>query len=256
MAVRLSTPKFSYFSAMIKVLRKIWAVWGILVFGIQLLIWTPITTIVFLLIGRRGEKTIIWMGHHMIAPATLFLTGVFRRQHGREVLHGKGPFVIVSNHRSFLDILINAAAYPGVYKFLSKKEMTKIPVWGLTVKRLCILVDRKSAESRAESMERMRQALQSGFSILLYPEGTRNRTDEPLTDFFDGAFRLASETGYPMAVMTLYDPRKYNDPRAGLDLSPGMVNVHWDLVEDCGSKSVEELKSAARTAMLSHLPSH
>ena len=73
-------------------------------------------------------------------------------------------------------------------------------------------MDRKSPESRAESVERMRQALQSGFSILLYPEGTRNRGDQPLTDFYDGAFRLAAETGFPMAVMTLNDPRKYNDP--------------------------------------------
>jgi 1-acyl-sn-glycerol-3-phosphate acyltransferase len=239
---------------MIRVLRGIWAIYGILVFGIQLVIWTPITTVAFLVFGRRAEKTIIWMGHHMIAPATLFLTGVFRRNRGRAVLQGKGPFVIVSNHRSFLDILINAAAYPGVYKFLSKKEMTKIPVWGLTVRRLCILVDRQSPESRAESMERMRQALEQGFSILLYPEGTRNRGDEPLQDFYDGAFRLAHETGYPLAVMTLHDPRTYNDPRRnrGLDLSPGIVDVHWDLIEGTSDKSVETLKAETRAAMLSH----
>ncbi len=238
---------------MFKVLRKVWAVYGILVFGIQLLIWTPITTIVFLTIGRRGEKTIIWMGHHIIAPVTLFFTGVFRRVHGREHLHGKGPFVIVSNHRSFLDILINAAAYPGVYKFLSKKEMTKIPIWGLTVRRLCILVDRKSPESRAESVERMREALKAGFSILLYPEGTRNRGETPLTEFYDGAFRLAADTGYPIAIQTLIDPRKYNDPRRGLDLSPGIVDVYWDLIEGTGTQSVEELKHKTREAMLSHL---
>jgi 1-acyl-sn-glycerol-3-phosphate acyltransferase len=238
---------------MFKVLRGIWAVYGILVFGIQLIIWTPMTTIAFLLFGQRAEKTIIWMGHHMIAPATLFLTGVFRRQHGRAVLRGKGPFVIVSNHRSFLDILINASAYPGVYKFLSKKEMVKIPVWGITVRRLCILVDRKSAESRAESYENMRKALEAGFSILLYPEGTRNRTEEPLKDFYDGAFRLAAETGFPLAVMTLNDPRKYNDPRRGLDLSPGMVDVYWDLVEDTGNQTTEGLREKTKELMLSHL---
>lgn len=238
---------------MFKVLRAIWAVYGILVFGIQLIIWTPMTTIAFLLFGRRAEKTIIWMGHHMIAPATLFLTGVFRRQHGRKVLRGKGPFVIVSNHRSFLDILINASAYPGVYKFLSKKEMVKIPVWGITVRRLCILVDRKSAESRAESYENMRKALQAGFSILLYPEGTRNRTEEPLKDFYDGAFRLAAETGFPLAVMTLNDPRKYNDPRRGLDLRPGIVDVYWDLIEDTGNQTTEALREKTKELMLSHL---
>jgi 1-acyl-sn-glycerol-3-phosphate acyltransferase len=243
------------FPTMIQALRKIWAVYGIVVFGIQLLVWTPIMTASFLIFGQRAEKTIIWMGHHMIASATLFLTGVFRIQHNRQALKGKGPFVIVSNHRSFLDILINASAYPGVYKFLSKEEMTKIPVWGISVRRLSIVVDRKSATSRSESMERMRKELYAGFSILLYPEGTRNRTEQPLTDFFDGAFRLAAETGFPIAVMTLHDPRKCCDPRRGLDLSPGSVNVHWDLIEETGGKTVEELKEGTRAAMLTHLQS-
>jgi 1-acyl-sn-glycerol-3-phosphate acyltransferase len=237
---------------MFKVLRKVWAMYGVLVFGIQLLIWTPITTIAFLVFGRRAEKTIIWMGHHVIAPVTLLLTGVFRRVHGRKQLAGKGPFVIVSNHRSFLDILINASAYPGTYKFLSKKEMVKIPIWGLTVRRLCILVDRKSAESRAESFERMKEALDAGFSILLYPEGTRNRTKEPLTPFFDGAFRLAAVSGYPLAVMTLNDPRKYNDPVRELDLRPGIVDVYWDVIEETNSQSVDGLKERTQNLMLSH----
>lgn len=238
---------------MLNLLRKIWAVYGVVVFFIQLLIWTPITTVLFLLFGRKAEKSMIWTGFHIIAPVSLFLTGVFRKQHGREVLNGKGPFVIVSNHRSFLDILINASAFPGVYKFLSKKEMTKIPVWGITVRRLCILVDRKSPESRAESVERMREALQSGFSILLYPEGTRNRTEEPLTDFYDGAFRLAAETGFPLAVVTLNDPRRYNDPRRGLDLSPGLVHCYWDVIEGTGEKSATELKEKTKELMLKHL---
>src|SRR5687767_13113760 len=101
---------------MFTVLRKIWAVYGILVFGILLLIWTPFATLAFLIFGPRAEKAVIWQGHHIIAPLTLFLTGVFRRQHNRHILKGKGPFVIVSNHRSFLDILINASAFPGEYK--------------------------------------------------------------------------------------------------------------------------------------------
>jgi 1-acyl-sn-glycerol-3-phosphate acyltransferase len=235
-----------------QILRSIWALFGVLVFGTQLLLLIPTMLIGFLLFGPKAEKTMIWLGHHLIAPLTLFLTGVTRTQHNRLVLQGKGPFVIVSNHRSFLDILINAAAFPGLYKFLSKKEMISIPVWGFVVKRLCILVDRKSAESRAKSMSIMRAELGRGFSILIYPEGRRNRGTEPLTEFYDGAFRLAKETGYPMAVMTLHDPRELNDPRKGLDLSPGKVQVHWDLVEQTSEKSLEELKVEVREKMLSH----
>jgi 1-acyl-sn-glycerol-3-phosphate acyltransferase len=241
---------------MLKVLRGAWAVYGILAFGIQLLLWIPVMLVSFLLLGRRAERAMIWIGHHMIAPLTLFLVGVRRTQHGREMLAGKGPFVIVSNHRSFLDILINAASFPDIYKFLSKKEMTKIPIWGFVVGRLCILVDRKSPESRAASMERMREALQAGYSILLYPEGSRNRTHAPLGDYFDGAFRLAAETGFPLAIMTLNDPRRCNDPRKGLHLQPGHVDVHWDLILETDGRPLAELKAETRALMTQHLPDY
>lgn len=238
---------------MLNVLRKIWAVYGVLVFFLQLLVWLPVMLVCFLVLGERGERPMIWVGHHLVAPFTLLMTGVFRRVEGKEKLRGKGPFVIVSNHRSFLDILINAAAFPGLYKFLSKQEMTRIPVWGTIVRRLCILVDRKSQESRMESYQQMKKTLEKGFSILLYPEGTRNRTGQPLKDFYDGAFRLATETGYPLAIITLNDSGKLNDPVRELDLSPGRVRVSWDLIEETGSKSAEELREMTKTAMLSHL---
>lgn len=207
----------------------------------------------FLIFGYRAEKLMIWIGHHLIAPFTLFMSGVFRTVRGKEKLKGKGPFIIVSNHRSFLDILINAAAFPGLYKFLSKKEMTKIPIWGTVVKRMCILVDRKSADSRKESYVQMKATLEKGFSILLYPEGTRNRTEAPLTDFYDGAFRLAVESGYPLAIMTLNDSGKYNDPVRELDLAPGLVKVDWDLIEHTGEMTIEDLKAQTRKVMLGHL---
>jgi 1-acyl-sn-glycerol-3-phosphate acyltransferase len=241
---------------MLQVLRGAWAVYGILAFGIQLLLWIPVIVVSFLVLGRRAEWAIIWIGHHVIAPVTLFLVGVRRSQQGRAVLDGKGPFVIVSNHLSFLDILINAAAFPGIYKFLSKKEMTKIPIWGFVVGRLCILVDRKSPESRAASMERMREALQSGYSILIYPEGSRNRTHAPLSDYYDGAFRLAAETGFPLAVMTLHDPRRCNDLRKGLHLQPGRVDVYWDLIPETAGRPPGMLKDQTRAFMASHLPDY
>jgi hypothetical protein len=53
--------------------------------------------------------------------------------------------------------------------------------------------------------------------------------------------------------MTLNDPRKYNDPNRELDLAPGLVHVHWDLIEDTGKLDIESLKSQTRQAMLSHL---
>lgn len=234
-------------------LRKLFAIYGAVIFFIQLILWLPAMLISFLIFGYRAERVMIWVGHHLIAPFTLLMCGVFRKVEGKEKLKGKGPFIIVSNHRSFLDILINASAFPGLYKFLSKKEMTKIPIWGTIVKRMCILVDRKSPDSRKESYVQMKTTLEKGFSILLYPEGTRNRSNEPLKDFYDGAFRLAAESGYPMAIMTLNDSGKLNDPTRELDLCPGIVKANWDLIENTGSKTLEELREKTREIMLERL---
>jgi 1-acyl-sn-glycerol-3-phosphate acyltransferase len=101
----------------------------------------------------------------------------------------------------------------------------------------------------------MRRTLSRGFSILLYPEGTRNRkrSEMALKDFYDGAFKLASQTGFPLAVMTLNDSGKLNDPIREFDLSPGLVEVDWDLIMETKDVAVEDLREQTRTLMLSHL---
>lgn len=236
-----------------RILRAIWAIYGTIYFVVQLSIFLPIFWVMVRIFGKRVERLVIWLAHHWIGKSTLFVTGVWRRVHNKDLVRQGEPYIIVSNHRSFLDILIDAAAYPGVYKFLSKKEMVKVPVFGIIVKRLCILVDRSSKESRQESYNNMKAALEDGYSVLLYPEGTRNRTDAPLKDFYDGAFRLASETGYPLAVITMDDPGKLNTPLRTLDLSPGWVDVTWAVIPETKGLDLEILKAQTRALMLKAL---
>jgi 1-acyl-sn-glycerol-3-phosphate acyltransferase len=208
-----------------------------------------------LLFGERGSRVPTWYGFHVIAPVTLFLSGIWLKVKGRKKLRKGGPYIVVSNHRSFLDILINASTFPGIYKFLSKKELTKAPVFGIYVKGLTILVDRSSPESRHESFQNLIKALESGKSVMIYPEGTRNRKpqESPLKDFYDGAFRLASETGKPLAVVTLNDPGKHNDPVREFDLWPGWVRVNWEVITDTRGRDPEELKKHTRELMLEML---
>ncbi|MEM6268952.1 MAG: lysophospholipid acyltransferase family protein [Bacteroidota bacterium] len=235
-----------------RILRSVYAVYGVLVFLVHLLLFIPFLFLGLLIFGQRAIRPLIWYAHHGIAGVTLFLSGIWLRVKGRELVRHDGPFIIVSNHRSFLDILIDAVCFPGGYKFLSKKEMVKVPVFGVLVKRMCILVDRKDAESRHQSFENMKQALDDGFSVLLYPEGTRNRTPEVdrIKKYYDGAFRLASETGRPLAVITLNDPGRHNDPIRELDLWPGWINCQWDLITDTQGRGIEDLKAETRKIMM------
>lgn len=137
-------------------------------------------------------------------------------------------YVFVCNHRSQLDIPLFARACVNTFRFLSKIEVTKLPLIGYVVKRLYITVDRKSKEDRAKSVLRMQDSLlKEKISVVLFPEGTRNRTTEPLIDFKDGAFRLAIETQLPIAILTILNSSGFSPANKFLQLKPGTLKAIW-----------------------------
>ena len=236
---------------LIRILRSAYSIYGAIVFVIHLLLFIPFLFLGLLLFGQRSIRPLIWYAHHSIARVTLFFSFVWIGVKGREKVRGDGPYIIVSNHRSFLDILIDAISFPGIYKFLSKEEMVKVPIFGVLVKRMCILVNRKDEESRKRSYDNMVRALDEGFNVLLYPEGTRNRAKElGLKEFYAGAFRLASETGRPLAIASLNDPGRLNLPQHTLDLAPGWVRVRWNVIRETAGRPVEELMEETRALLL------
>lgn len=114
-------------------------------------------------------------------------------------------FVIVANHISYLDTVNIYASIPEYFRTLAKKEMVKVPVFGFVYKQLAILVDRSSPESRAKSMRLMWRQLRNECHITVFPEGTFNETDEPMKEFYDGAFRLAINAQTPILPLLFPD---------------------------------------------------
>lgn len=209
-------------------LRKIWAVYGILVFFILWIALLPLYLFAFAFFPSSWVKYIIWFSHQVYTRLFFGLTLIRFQVEGLERLDRKQTYVIVSNHLTTLDFMINARAYPGVYKFLAKEELTKIPIFGwLIVKKLCVLVNRRDKSSRSRSMSNLQSAIQEGYSIFLYPEGTRNRSKDPLLPFHKGAFIAAIETGTPIAIQTLIGVKKISGLASGLDYWPGKVKIVW-----------------------------
>jgi 1-acyl-sn-glycerol-3-phosphate acyltransferase len=173
---------------------------------------------------------------------------------GREHLDPKQSYVLVGNHSSSLDFIVNGHAFPGVFRFLAKQELLKIPVFGFIVKKMCLVVDRSSAMSRARSVVALKQQLAEGWSIFIYPEGSRNDSDQPLGPFFDGAFRIAVQTGAPLAVQTIVNIRQITVNGTGL--RPGVVRIVWEKpisTEGLGSADIEPLKVKAENMMRARL---
>jgi 1-acyl-sn-glycerol-3-phosphate acyltransferase len=212
--------------------------------------------IAFTFFGDRFEKQMIYLAYKISCRFILIMSGIRLEIIGAEKIDPKASYIIASNHQSTIDIPVNANTFPGLFKFLSKAEAAKVPVFGAVIRRICILLDRKSQESRKKSYKELRRQADLGYSVLIYVEGTRNRSKELLQPFFDGAFRLALETGLPIAVQTLKNTGKISDPKRLLDLSPGKVTCYWDIVHpdpNWTDKDIPAFKELVRNIMLERL---
>ena len=113
-------------------------------------------------------------------------------------------YVIIANHTSIMDVMIPCLLFPHhPICFVGKKELVKIPIFGMIYKRICVMVDRNSAKSRADVYRRCAERMEEGDSIVIFPEGgVPDNTFVILDQFKDGAFILSSKHQYPIAVFT------------------------------------------------------
>ena len=172
---------------------------------------------------------------------------------GREKIDLNKSYIYSSNHTSFLDAPGLALGVPTQFRPLAKKELKKIPIFGLIVRVVTIVVDRSSPASRRKSIENLKSILKQGISILIFPEGTQNRTDQPLQPFYDGAFRIALQTETAIAPIMILNAGKLMAP-SSLSVRPGKIKVLFaDPIEVKGltMEDLPELKRRTREVMLS-----
>ena len=129
-----------------------------------------------------------------------------------------GPFVVVANHQSMLDILL-LSRLPREMKWVAKEELFRIP-WVGTMLRMSgdIAIRRGDAESGGEALARAREYLASGMSVMIFPEGTRSKTGT-LLPFKSGAFRLALDAGVPVLPVAVHGTAR-GMPKGGPWVNP------------------------------------
>jgi 1-acyl-sn-glycerol-3-phosphate acyltransferase len=228
------------------------ALLALLAFFISLVIVTPFFILIFLLGGKKAaipahRLSQVW------ARYTLLVTGAWLNVYNRELLDPKETYVFVSNHQSQIDIPTCAASTNHIFKFLAKDELRKIPLLGFIISNLYIMVDRSSMRARVLSMQKMEKTLEDGISVWIYPEGTRNKSAEPLGPFFDGAFQLAIASQKPVAVLTIIGTAKILPSGQLFQLRPGRVKAIWSQpiqVKGMGKGDVPRLREMVKAAML------
>jgi 1-acyl-sn-glycerol-3-phosphate acyltransferase len=183
------------------------------------------------------------------------LTFIRYEYHGREKIQPGKSYIFVSNHTSFLDLPGIRMLIPGQFRPLAKKELLKIPVFGWIARSATVIVDRSSSQSRKKSIDKLKQILLDGMSILIFVEGTQNRTKEILQPFHDGAFRIAVDTQQPLLPMVVVGAGKLMPPGT-VKLRPGKIRIYvGDEIQTNGltADDVAALKQKTFDAMKSIL---
>lgn len=208
--------------------RTLFGIYAILIFAITLLITFCLYNFIFLVFSQKKSP---FIAHTYVSRpwsmTLFFFYGIRLKIRNSEYLDRNQTYVFISNHRSQLDIPAFAIATPNTFRFLAKVELTKLPLLGYIISKLYITVDRKDKVARARSMDNMITSLKENISVTIFPEGTRNKSSDPLLSFHDGAFRLAIQAQVPLAILVHENADKLLSPLRPIELSPGKITCDW-----------------------------
>jgi 1-acyl-sn-glycerol-3-phosphate acyltransferase len=175
---------------------------------------------------------------------------------GKEHFKKGKNYVVVSNHNSLMDVPVTTPYVPGANKTIGKKSFSKVPVFGWVYTRGTVLVDRNSDESRRKSFEDMKEVLQQGLHMVVYPEGTRNRTTDPLKSFHDGAFKLAVASQKEIIPTVIFNTRTVLPVDKSFYLWPHRLEMHFLPAVSAGNTTSKELKEKVFKLMWDYYLQH
>jgi 1-acyl-sn-glycerol-3-phosphate acyltransferase len=232
-----------------EIFGRIWALWGLIFFMPLLPVIALLVGISFYLPEPYGMKLFRGStGFYM--TIFLYAIGSPLRIYGREN-HQKGTnYVVVCNHSSMMDVPAMTPFFPGPNKTIAKKSMSKIPLFGVIYTRGSVLVDRGSDGSRRKSIDDMKRVLlNEKLDMVIYPEGTRNRTGKPLKEFYEGAFRLAVDCQKDIIPVVLLHTATVLPPGKSFFLWPHPIEMHLLKPVSHAGKTGAELKEEVYKVM-------
>ncbi|MCX5854232.1 MAG: lysophospholipid acyltransferase family protein [Deltaproteobacteria bacterium] len=153
------------------------------------------------------------------------------------VLAGK-PQIFMANHQSDFDILIVLAHIPGQFRWIVKKELFNIPVFGAAMRNAgYIEIDRQHHERAMMSIDKAARKITEGKSVMSFPEGTRSR-DGSIRPFKKGMFHLAIKSGVPIVPISIVGAKDIM-PKRSLHIKPGQVTLVIDKPIDVSGYAIE-----------------
>jgi 1-acyl-sn-glycerol-3-phosphate acyltransferase len=203
----------------------------------------------WLMPGPKGQFIFITIARYWM-NFWLTITGCPIKIKGKENFKSGKTYIVVCNHNSLMDVPLSCPYIPGPNKTIAKSSFAKVPLFGFFYMKGSVLVDRKNETSRRQSYEKMKNVLKSGMHMCIYPEGTRNRTTEPLKKFQDGAFKLAIDTKTAIIPTLMFNTKKVLPPGKSFYFWPQKLQMHFlPPIEINQNESYTELKEKVYSVM-------
>lgn len=181
------------------------------------------------------------------------LAGSRIRVEGEENAPAGTPRIYVSNHQSWFDVWALAAGLPGHVRFVAKKELARIPIFGRAWRvagHIC--VDRSDRQAAVRSLDDAGELIRSDASgVIIFAEGTRSATGE-LQPFKKGAFMLALHTGVDIVPVAIIGTRHVL-PKGSFRITPGTITIRIGSpipTADYGSDTRDALMRRTRETLL------
>lgn len=205
---------------------------------VYLLVSLPIQLVLFILsksnMKRAKEISLAFVqwGFKCVS----FLSGVKAEIIGEENVPTDTPVLYVGNHRSYFDIVLTYERVPRLTGYIAKKEMQNVPVLSRWMKYLdCLFLDREDLRQGLQTILSAIELVKNGTSMTIYPEGTRNRTDQDLIDFHKGSFKIAQKADCPIIPVVV------NNTNAIFEDHPWALKSSHVIVEYCKPIYIKEL---------------
>ena len=134
----------------------------------------------------------------------IFLSGTKVIALGEENIPKDSAVLYVGNHRSFFDIVLTLSCFPKITGYVAKKEMNKVPILRLWMRNIhCLFLDRENIKEGLKTILKGVEEVKNGYSLCIFPEGTRNKVNDTFLPFHEGSFKIAEKGGVPVVPMTI-----------------------------------------------------
>ena len=159
-------------------------------------------------------------------------------------LREEGPYIFMSNHQGSYDIFALLGHLPFQFKWLAKKELFSIPLFGWAMAAAgYISIDREGTRKTVEAMNDAARKIREGMSVVIFPEGSRS-PDGSIQPFKKGGFTLAIKSKVPIVPIAINGSRDIM-PKDRLTASSGEIRMRMAPpieTQNCSMKDREFLR--------------